>query len=130
MVDFTPLERAVFAAISAPYEEVGDADLAALLASAKAQSRERNPHGFFTAFTVDQTLPPLAVRRSVIHGPDLLVSAATHLLQMGFVLWIDDAGYPECLEGFQYATSSDGAVDFEATDFAMLTPLGDPAQPV
>jgi hypothetical protein len=130
MVDFTPLERAVFAAISAPYEEVGDADLAKLLASARALNRERNGYGFFTSFTVDRTLAALAVRRTVIHGPDLLVSAGPYLLQMGFVLWIDEAGFPECLEGFQYAASPEAPLEFEAADLADLAPIGDPYRPV
>jgi hypothetical protein len=126
VIDFTQLERAVFAAISAPYDEVGDADLAQLLASARVQARERNGRGFFTTVTVDRTLAPLAVRRTVIHGPDLHVSAGTHLLQMGFVLWIDDAGYPECLEGFQYGATSNRPVDLEDADFSQLTPVDDP----
>jgi hypothetical protein len=121
MAEFTPLELAVFAAISAPYEEMGDSGLATLLAGAQVHSRDRTSHGFFTAFTVDRSLTPLAVRRSVLHGPDLAVSLGPQLLQMGFVLWVDEAGYPECLEGFQYAA----AYDLEGADLMKLMPLGD-----
>jgi hypothetical protein len=125
MAEFTSLELAVFAAISAPNEETEESGLAALLASARVRGRDRTDHGFFTSFTVDHRLTPLAVRLSVVHGPDLLVSLGPQLLQMGFVLWIDDAGYPECLEGFQYADRPGRDFDLDAADLARLEPAND-----
>jgi hypothetical protein len=125
MAEFTALELAVFAAIAAPYEETGDPGLAALLASAKVRGRDVTGHGFFTNFAVDRSLTPLGVRLSVVHGPDLLVSLGPQLLQMGFVLWVDDAGYPECLEGFQYAVRPAGAFDLDGADLARLAPAND-----
>jgi len=124
MVDFTALERAVFAAISAPPAETGDLRLTQLLASANPKERERSAHGFFTTFAVDVGLPPLSIRRGVIDGPDLLVAAGPHLLQMGFALWVDEAGYPECLEGFQYGSSAGRPLDLEGVELAELAPAG------
>lgn len=124
MVDLTSLERAVFAAISAPREEAGDWSLTQLLESARVEERERSGHGFFTSFTVDYSLPPLAIKRGTITGPDLLVIGGSHLLEMGFVLWIDEAGYPECLEGFRYASVSGRPVDLEEVDLLVLASAG------
>jgi hypothetical protein len=125
MVGFTSLELAVFAAISAPQEEMGDKTLADLLASARVQDRDLIGHGFFTAFGVDRRLPALAMRQSVIHGPDLPVAVRSEVLQMGFVLWVDEAGYPECLEGFRYTLTSERAFDLEGADLAKLAPAND-----
>lgn len=124
MIDFTPLERAVFAAVSAPQEETGDLILAQLLASARPTGRERSAHGFFTTFEVDFALPPLPVRSGVLDAPDMLVTAGPHLVQMGFVLWIDQAGFPECIEGFQYASSFGLPIDLEDIRFEDLAPAG------
>jgi hypothetical protein len=126
MSDLTPLERAVFAAIAAPNDEAGDRSLALLLASARGADRERSGHGFFTTFKVDRALPPLAVRDTVIPGPDMFVTDGRHLLQMGFVLWVDDEGYPECLEGFQYAATSKRPLYLDEAELAGLKPAPAP----
>jgi hypothetical protein len=124
MGEFTHLELAVFAALSAPYDEVGGAGLATILASARVSGRDPISHGFFTNFTVDRKLAPLALRGGVLHGPDLAVRLGAQLMQMGFVLWIDEAGYPDCLEGFRYETPSGRPCDLEDADLAALLPLG------
>jgi hypothetical protein len=118
MVGFAPLELAVFAAISASQEEIGDKALAELMASARLRDRDLTGHGFFTAFDVDRRLPALAIRGSVIHGPDLRVALRSEVLPMGFILWVDEAGYPDCLEGVQYARPSERAFELEGAELA------------
>jgi hypothetical protein len=44
------------------------------------------------------------------------------VLIMGFILWIED-GFPDCLEGYQYGTSSGHEIDlktFDLKDLAFL----------
>jgi hypothetical protein len=127
MSDLTALERAVFAAIAAPNDEGGDRDLAPLLASAYGADRERSAHGFFTTFKVDRSLPRLAIRDTVIPGPDMFVTDGRHLAQMGFVLWVNEEGYPECLEGFQYSATSQRPLELDEADLARLRPAPAPA---
>jgi hypothetical protein len=44
---------------------------------------------------------------------------------MGFILWLE-AGYPDCLEGFQYGTPSGDDIDLkhhDLSDLAWLRPM-------
>ena len=116
-VDFTPLERAVLAAICEKYPSDRSA-LEAQLATARVRNRENTGHGFFTKVDVKKTpdtaLPPPRLR----DGPQLV---SVHGLKhgMGFILWLTD-GFASSLEGYAYADST-VELDLETAEFTLST---------
>lgn len=109
--NFTPLEKAIFAAIG----EMHLADRVALdaqLASAAFNRRENTGAGFYTHFEVKHTAPPI-VEHSPLDGPQAKIDGLEH--GMGFILWLEN-GYAKCLEGYCYNESTVG-IDFEHTAF-------------
>jgi hypothetical protein len=122
MLEFTSLERAVLAAIcDAP--EGGGEPLRVLLDTARVHERDNTGHGFYTSFDVDRSRPSVALPLRLLDGPNAEVKVGDEVLLMGFILWLKD-GYPDCLEGFQYATKTGGSVDLHAEDLGALVLLG------
>ena len=100
---FTPLERAVLAAICEMHREDRPA-LEAQLATATLRSRENDGYGFFTHFFVDRDNAPKIGGMRLRNGPP---TAKIDGLKrgMGFILWLK-AGYIDCLEGYPFDEST------------------------
>lgn len=122
MPEFTSLERAVLAAIcDAP--DSGGERLRALLDTARVQKRDNTGHGFYTSVDVDRSRASLDLPLRLLDGPNAEVEVGDQVLLMGFILWLED-GYPNVLEGFQYATKTGDSVDLQAEDLDALVLLG------
>lgn len=118
MGEFTELERTVLNAICDDQSGVVGL-LRELLATAQVSDRDNTGHGFFTSFDVDKSMPPVGLPQRLLDGPNSEVAVGDEKLLMGFILWFED-GYPDCLEGFQYATLEGGDIDLKAIDLKSI----------
>ncbi len=117
-MEFTGLERAVLAAICREHPSVGG-QLRGLLETARLSERKNTGHGFYTRFNVDRLVPPVVWPEPMAPGPNCEVAVGGETLLMGFILWLD-AGYPVCLEGFQYGTPSGEDIDLQREDLSVM----------
>jgi hypothetical protein len=110
---FTPLERAVLAAICEKHPE----DRVALkdqLSTAALRSRENTGAGFYTRFTVDRGSSAALKGPRLRYGPPLVkVEGLEH--GMGFILWLEE-GYAHQLEGYAFDESTT-EMKFEKVEF-------------
>lgn len=113
MPGFTALEGRAIDAIREMSPEIA-APLGRLLTTARLTERDNTGVGFFSSFTVDRTLPAISWHQRFVDGPNAEVQVGDDVLLMGFILWLED-GYPDCLEGFQYATTDGREIDLKAT---------------
>jgi hypothetical protein len=113
--DFTPLERAVLAAICGMYPE-DRAALEAQLSTASLLSRENTGAGFYTRFAVDRASATAIRGKRLRSGPEAKIDGLKN--GMGFILWLKE-GFADCLEGYSYAESTTCAV-LEGTNFEIL----------
>lgn len=97
MLALSDLERAVLAAIAEQVLEQS-ATLREQVARMKVIERDNTGHGFYARLHVDGA-PPL-------HGPSPLgnIGARVEGVEhgMGFLLWLDERGMAESLEGYAY----------------------------
>jgi hypothetical protein len=110
--DFTPIERAVLAAICDMYSVDREA-LEAQLSTATLISRENTGAGFFTHFAVDHSASVAIGGQRSRNGPEAKIAGLEH--GMGFILWLKE-GYADCLEGYCYAGSTTG-IALETIEF-------------
>ena len=120
---FTELEHTVFGEIGVDHPDIAAA-LAAFVETAKVTKRDNTGHGFYTHFDVDRSQPPLSAPSKIVHGPNLDVQVRDEVLEMGFILWLDEALYPQFLEAFQYATKGGGNIDLQAENLDVLASQG------
>jgi hypothetical protein len=113
--DFTPLERAVLAAICEMYSK-DRAALEAQLSTATLLSRENTGAGFFTHFEVHRASCTAIGGNRLRDGPEAKIDGLEN--GMGFILWLKE-GYANCLEGYSYAGSTTGII-LEAASFEIL----------
>jgi hypothetical protein len=102
--DFTPLERAVLAAICDMHATDRSA-LESQLSTATLLSRENTGAGFFTRFEVDRVSSAAIGGMRLRDAPAAKIAGLEH--GMGFILWLKE-GYADCLEGYSYAESTTG----------------------
>lgn len=116
MQTFTTLERQAFDAMGDSHPALADLVLP-LLRSARVTSRDNTGYGFYTRFEVDRSLPPVPyIAGGPLDGATFEVTARAVTLLMDFLLWFDDAGHPNCLEGYQFGVIRAGAVADETID--------------
>jgi hypothetical protein len=99
---FTPLERAVLAAIC----EMHPADRTALdaqLSTATPTGCENTGAGFHTRFSVDPSSSAPIRGVQLRNGPQAKIDGLKY--GMGFILWLKE-GYADCLEGYTYDDST------------------------
>jgi hypothetical protein len=118
MAEFTNLERAILKAICD-----GQDSLDTLITTADVTNRDNTGHGFYTRFDVDRAQPAMLLPKRLLDGPNVQVQVGDEVLLMGFILWFE-GGYPDCLEGFQYGTTSGDNIDLKKKDLAELALLG------
>lgn len=116
---FTPLERAVLAAICDMHPEDRGA-LEAQLSTATLRRRENDGYGFFTHFAVDRASTPAVGGTRLRSGP---ATAKIDGLErgMGFILWLE-GGYADCLEGYPFDESTT-EINFETEGFDLGSKL-------
>ena len=116
--EFTNLEEAALAAICDLYPQIGD-EIRNLVATARSVERDNTGHGFFTSFEIDRTNSAITWPYRFVDGPTCEIQVGDQVLIMGFILWLE-AGFPNCLEGFQFGTKSGGEIDLKQEDLASL----------
>lgn len=84
--------------------------------------RHTTGHGFLTSFDVDRSRPEVVVPERHLDGPNVEIMVGDQALMMGFILYLED-GYPDCLEGFQYARTG-GDIDLHSENLDKLILLG------
>ena len=110
---FTPLERRVFDAIYEKYPADRSA-LEAQISTAVLDRRENTGCGFFTYFIVDRSLSPPIGGERLRDGPAARIEGVKH--GFGFILWLD-AGYANCLEGYNWGEGNTVGLNFETVKF-------------
>jgi hypothetical protein len=113
--EFTPLERAVMAAICEMHAEDRQV-LEAQLLTAIFGSRENTGAGFFLNFDVNRDQTPAIAGERLRNGPQAQIAVLSH--GMGFILWLKD-GYAHQLEGYTYDDSTVG-MDLGKIDFQLI----------
>jgi hypothetical protein len=116
MQGFTSLEWAILAAICDATPELGPS-VRRMLDTAKVTERDNTGHGFYTSFDVARSIPPLNV--GLLDGPFAHMRDMGLGMTMGFILWFE-AGYPDCLEGYQNCDDSGETVDLKTRSLDAL----------
>lgn len=117
MKDFTSLEWAVLTAICDSDVDLGPSVLR-MLETAEVTKRDNTGHGFYTSFNVARSSQPLTLGQ--LDGPFAHMRDMGPGMTMGFMLWFE-AGYPDCLEGYQNCDDSGETVDLKTRDLSALT---------
>ena len=115
---FTSLEMKVLATIIDDQAVIGE-HLGRLLESAQISQRDNTGHGFFTSFEVAKFVGPIEWPQRWIDGPNAVVMVGGEALEMGFILWLE-AGFPNCVEGFQYGSPDRDDIDLRVVDLGAI----------
>ena len=121
MNGFTPLETRVLDLIGLSSAQLVVA-LPDLLRGAVVTKRDNTGHGFYTHFKVEPA-QPLVWPERLVTGPNISVRVDEEVLRMGTILWLE-GGVPDCLEAYQYCTSTGEHIDLQEHDLHALGLIG------